>query len=72
MAGLALILQSSGSLLLGLYVSIAMPCLSGNWGVCWLLFVNLTHDRVIWEEGTLVHKMPPSEWPVGKYVGHFS
>lgn len=29
------------------------------------LFFNLTQARVIWEEGPLIGKMPPLDWPVG-------
>lgn len=29
------------------------------------IFVNLIQDSVVWEEGTSVKKMPPSDWPVG-------
>jgi hypothetical protein len=31
---------------------------------CWLAFVNLTHARIKWEEGTSVKKTPPSDWLV--------
>lgn len=34
--------------------------------------VNLTQARAIWEGGTSVEKMPPSDWSVGKTVGLFS
>lgn len=30
-----------------------------------------THARVTCAEGTTVEKMPPSDWAVGKSVGHF-
>jgi hypothetical protein len=39
--------------------------------VCWLVFVNLTQAPVVWEEGTATEQLPPSDWPVGKSVGHF-
>lgn len=29
----------------------------------WLVFVSVTRTRVIWEEGTSVEKMSPSDWP---------
>jgi hypothetical protein len=31
----------------------------------------VTQMRVIWEERTLIEKMPPSDWPVGKPMGSF-
>ena len=31
----------------------------------WLVFVNVTQARVIWEEGTLKEDLAPSDWPVG-------
>lgn len=39
-----------------------------------LFFVNLTEARVIWEEETLVEKMPPPtlNWPIGMSGGVFS
>lgn len=40
--------------------------------LCWSVCVNLTHNRLIWEEGTLVEKLPPSDAPVDKAVGVFS
>lgn len=39
---------------------------------CLFLFINLTHARIIREEGTTVEKvLCQSEGPVGKSVGHF-
>jgi hypothetical protein len=32
--------------------------------------VNLTQTRFIWE-GMLIKKLPPSDWPVGKTIGHY-
>lgn len=37
----------------------------------WLVFVNLTHPRVLWEERPSVEKLPPSDWPVDVSVGPF-
>ena len=33
--------------------------------LCWLVFVNLTQTRGIWEEGTFIEGFPPSDglWP---------
>lgn len=33
--------------------------------------MSAPQTRAIWEEGTAVEKMPPSEWPLGKPVLHF-
>lgn len=35
------------------------------------VFVHFTKGRAIWERGTLIGKMPPSECPVNKLVKHF-
>lgn len=39
-----------------------------DWVPGWLVFVNLTQNGVIFEEGGSMEKMPPPEWPVGKPV----
>lgn len=39
-----------------------------NGGVC---FVNLTQSRIKLEEGPSDEKVFPSDWSVGKLVGHF-
>ena len=36
-----------------------------GWGV------SLTQAGVIWEDGTSIEKMSPSDWPVGRSMGHF-
>lgn len=38
--------------------------------MCWLVFINLTQAGVIVEEGTMTEKGPPTDWAVGKPVGH--
>lgn len=45
-----------------------MQVLSMGVLVGWLVFVNLTRTRAIWEEGTLIKGLPPS---AGKSEGHF-
>lgn len=38
--------------------------------LCWILFyISFTQARVIWEKGTSVEKMYPSNWPVDKPLG---
>ena len=37
----------------------------------WMVFVNLTQNRHIWEEGISSEAPDPSEWPVGKFLGVF-
>lgn len=39
----------------------------------WLdLFINLTQVRVVWEERSLIEKLSPPYWPIGKSVGDIS
>lgn len=38
---------------------------------CFVFIVNLTQVRLIFIEDFLIEKRPPSDWPVGKSVGHF-
>lgn len=37
-----------------------------------LVFINLAHTEVTWEEGTTAEELPPSGWPVGMSVGAMS
>lgn len=39
-------------------------------GLARFFFVNLTQFGVIWEEVTLNRRMPVSDWPEDKLVGH--
>lgn len=49
-----------------------VPCLALPPSLSVVLFaVNLAAARVVWEDGTYMEKMPPSEWLGGKSVGHF-
>lgn len=41
-------------------------------GFVHLFIVNLTQVIVMWKDRTSTKKMPPSDWPVGKFVGAFS
>lgn len=36
-----------------------------------VFFASLTQARVIQEEKTSLEKMPPTDWPVRKSLGHF-
>lgn len=38
---------------------------------CWFAFVNLAQAKVTWEGGISAQEPPPSDWPMGKPVGHF-
>lgn len=47
--------------------SSAVNFLRHSLSLSWLAFADLTHASVLWEEGSLVEKMPPP----GKPVQHF-
>lgn len=35
------------------------------------LLVDLTQTGLIWEEGTSIKELPPSDWLEGMPIGHF-
>lgn len=45
--------------------------MESNIYVCWLVFVNLTETRVIWEEDTSIRELDPSDWTLEMLVGCF-
>lgn len=48
-----------------------MPALYQLQGALLLRFSQLTEPRVIWEEGTSIKKILPSDWSVGMSLRHF-
>lgn len=36
-----------------------------------VIFYQLTQSRVTWENRMSVKELPPTDWPVGKSIGHF-
>lgn len=38
---------------------------------CFVFIINLTQVRLFFKKDLLIEKRPPSDWPVGKYGGHF-
>lgn len=45
--------------------------LNTDYGFVFVCFVNLTSAGVTWEKGIPIEKSVPSDWSVGKCVGHF-
>lgn len=39
--------------------------------MCWSISVNLTQNKVTWEQGTPVEELLTSNLPMGMSVGHF-
>lgn len=46
------------------YIHKDLACVPGQ-------FLLTRHKPVTLEEATPVKKLPPSDWPVGKFPGHF-